>query len=76
MTESDRHDARRNWMRPSEVGERCGGVTAGQVCQWIKDGDLKAFNAAKKNAKRPDYRIRPEWVDEFEKKRTVNRTAA
>lgn len=76
MSETERHEARRNWLRPSEVAEMCGGVSVDQVYSWIDSGELCAFDARSTGAKRADYRIKPEWAAAFNAKRTVNAEAA
>lgn len=74
--EQERHEARRNWLKPETVADMLGGVSVSQVYAWIASGELCAFDASKKDAKRKDWRFRPEWVAAFNAKRTKNAEAA
>ena len=68
---ADRDRALYSWLTTAEVGRICGGVSAETVLSWIKMPDgLKALNVG--TAKRPVYRIKQEWADEFLRRRTVN----
>lgn len=71
------HQHRRaTWLSVSDVAARCGGVTNGQVIAWVDAGELRAWRAELPGSKRRELRFKPEWVAEFERKRTVNGQAA
>jgi hypothetical protein len=70
MSEADRHAARRTWLTTAQVAVELGGCTQSHVRALIDCGDLKALNVARTDAKRADYRLRQEWVDEYLKRRT------
>lgn len=70
MSAVEKEIARYNWLSPSEAGERAG-VTDETVLAWIKQsGGLRALNIG--TGKRPAYRIKPEWLEAFLARRTVN----
>lgn len=71
MSEAHRHEARRDWLSVSDIAGRLG-VSATTVYGYIAAGELTAWDASRPNAKRKDYRIRPEWFDTFYAKRIVN----
>jgi hypothetical protein len=70
-TESERHELRRNEMRASDVATELN-VSITQVYQYIEDGELTAWEAAKKGAKRADYRITRADFERFRKTRLKN----
>jgi hypothetical protein len=41
------------------------------VIGWIRSGELLAINVASRGATRPRYRISPEAIAEFERRRSV-----
>ena len=69
MSEAQRHEARRTWWNTVRVAEELGGMDVSTVRELIREGHLKAFNAARPGAKRADWRLLPEWVDEYRKGR-------
>lgn len=75
-SESERHEARRNWWDTAKIAEECGGVTTAQVRDWIDGGELRAMDVSSVGAKRPEWRSRPEWVEAFKARRTKNAEAA
>jgi excisionase family DNA binding protein len=62
--------ARRRNLSPSEIAERYG-VSTNTVSAWIRSGELKALNLAKRTAQLPRYSISPEAIEEFEAARAV-----
>lgn len=68
-SEGERHEARRRWLTTVQAGELLGGVDVSTVRELIRDGHLKAYNAARPGAKRADWRLLPEWVEEYRRKR-------
>lgn len=64
--------ARYRWLSPAEAGERIGGVSRDHVIRLLKEGELRARNVALASSKRPDYRIDPDSVDEFNRRRIVS----
>lgn len=69
VTESERHAARRTWWTTVKAGEELGGIDPSTVRALIESGHLKAFNAARPDAKRADWRLLPEWVEEYRRSR-------
>lgn len=67
--ERERAVAAYTWLTPTEAGERAGGVSAATIRAHIRSERLRALNVG--TATRPDYRIKPEWVDEFMATRTT-----
>ena len=47
------------------------GVTPEKVINWIRSGELPAFNAAENPAGRPRYRISREDMETFKARRSV-----
>ena len=70
-TEAERHELRRNEMRPSDVAQELN-VSITQVYTYIEDGELTAWDAAKRGAKRRDYRITKADFLKFRESRTIN----
>lgn len=70
-TEAERHDLRRNEMRPSDVAAELN-VSVTQVYQYIGAGELPVWDAAKKGAKRRDYRVTRADFEKFRKSRMIN----
>lgn len=52
------------WVSPPELAKQLG-VSAETVLHWIRNGELRAANLAKRNNGRPRWRISPEWLNEF-----------
>lgn len=76
MNARERDVAKYTWLSLKQAGEALGGASSHQVRRWIEDGELTAFDASRKDAKRKDYRIAPEWLEAFKEKRTRNAEAA
>lgn len=57
------------YLTPQDVAERLG-CTPTHVSRLVTDGKLRAINIAA-GARRPLYRIKPEWLSEFEAAREV-----
>lgn len=75
VSEADRHEARRQWLSTSQAGELMGNVTAEHVRSLIGAGALRALDVSKPGAKVREFRIRPEWVDEWIERNTVGAKA-
>lgn len=71
-TEAERQRARYTWYTPKEAGVLLGGISDEHVRQLISDGDLTALDVSRKQSQQKDYRISPEWVAAFLKRRTKN----
>jgi excisionase family DNA binding protein len=70
MTAVEKEIARYQWLSPAEAGARVG-VTDETVVRWIKQaGGLKALDIGTKA--NPRYRIRPDWLDAFVARRSIN----
>lgn len=67
---AEHEQARYTWLTPRECGEQAGGVADTTVREWITTGKLRALNVGTKT--RPEYRIRPEWLEDFTRRQTVN----
>jgi excisionase family DNA binding protein len=52
-----------------ELADRFG-VGDHTICEWIRRGDLRAINVARKPGTRPKWRVTPEALAEFELART------
>ena len=63
-------EARYGWITTPVAGERIG-VSAKHVVKLIRAGELRARNVALPGAKRPDFRVDPESVEEFLDRRTT-----
>jgi len=48
------------------------GVKAETVISWIRSGELRAIDVARRNAKRPRYRIPTDAIIAFENGRTAS----
>ena len=71
MSEAARQQAKAMWLSTRQAGELLGGVSVQQVRAWVANGQLTAFDASEKpGITRPDWRFKPEWIAEFEAKRT------
>lgn len=57
------------YLTPPEIAEQFG-VKADTVRDWIRSGDLKAVNVAKKG-QRPIFKVAQTWLDEFVAARMV-----
>jgi len=55
-------------MTPPDVA-RYLGIDAAKVLDWIRDGELKAYNVAARSSGRPRWRIEKEALDEFLRRR-------
>lgn len=69
--ETERHILRRNELRPSDVAREAN-VSMTQVYQYIDDGELPAWDAARKGAKRRDIRITRADFERFMESRKIN----
>lgn len=58
------------YLTPPEIAARLG-CKAETVCGWIKSGELKAINLARRGAMKPRFRISPESLAAFELARSV-----
>lgn len=58
-------------LTPPQVAKRYG-VNPDTVRGWIINGDLRATNIAKAGSTRPQYRIAPEALAEFDRKRIAS----
>lgn len=52
------------WWTTREMAQHAGGVSEEQVRRWIRGGQLRALNIAA-GKRRAEYRIRPEWGQQF-----------
>jgi len=52
------------YRTPPQVGKILG-VTADKILAWIANGELKAFNVATKDSKRPRWRVSPAELEAF-----------
>lgn len=57
-------------LTPPDVAKRYG-VSPDTVRLWIEQGDLEAMNVAKRGATRPRYRIEPDALAKFDKRRVA-----
>lgn len=71
--DQEREVARYNWLSTAEAGALAGGVSDATVREWIGAGHLKALNI--NVGGKPEYRIKPEWLEAFVAKQTVNEAA-
>jgi excisionase family DNA binding protein len=63
-------------LRVREVAEHYG-VTAGTVLAWLRSGELRAINVGRRvGARKPRWRITPEALAAFERRRTPSPTPA
>ena len=46
-------------------------VSPDTVLNWIRTGQLKAYNVASLNSSRPSYRVDPEALEQFKRLRQV-----
>jgi len=60
-----KHHGTADYFRPRDLALRWG-VCVDKVLNFIRSGELRAFNVAAKNSKRPRYRIPLESVRQFE----------
>lgn len=71
MRTKEQEQARYRWPSPAEAAQRLGGVSAEHVIRLIKDGALRARNVARPKARRPEYRVDPASIEEFNRSRMV-----
>ncbi len=64
-TSSKKRRGTADYVRPRDLALQWG-VCVDKVLNFIRSGELRAFNVAAKNAKRPRYRIPLESVRQFE----------
>lgn len=62
-----------NWPAPSAVARMLGGVSAEHVIRLVKAGELRARNVAVTGTR---YRIDPESVEDFKRRRAVGEDEA
>lgn len=60
------------WLSTRETAARLGGVSPDQVYSWVEAGELQAMDISRSGAKRKTYAFKPEWVEAFMEKRTLN----
>lgn len=71
MSTAEREIARYQWLSTAEAGAIAGGVTSETVLGWIhQPNGLKAMDIGTKA--RPEYKIKPEWLNDFMALRTRN----
>lgn len=58
------------YLTPPELASRLR-VKAAKVINWIRSGELRAIDLATRGSRRPRYRISPEAVAEFERRRSA-----
>lgn len=75
VSEADRQRARSRWLTTRDLAERWG-VSMEHVRGLIVGGELRALDVSRDPKKSHEYRVHPEWVDEFEARRTSGPTAA
>lgn len=75
VAEAERHEARRRWLTTAKAGERLG-ISPDQVRELIAAKAIRAMNVSKPGAKQREYRIREEWVDQYEQRNTSGPEAA
>ena len=68
MNTAERALALYTWLTVHDVAERQG-VSEWVVRQWIASGQLKARNMG--TAQRKWWKVKHEWLEEFERQRTV-----
>lgn len=56
------------YLSPPKIGELLG-VTPAKVLNWIRTGELKALDITQKGCTKKRYKVKPEWLDEFERSR-------
>ncbi len=61
----------RGRLTPPQVAERYG-ASPDTVRGWIERGELRAVNIARPGSKRARYRIEPDALDEFDRKKVPN----
>lgn len=65
----------REWMTPPQVGRQLR-VKPERIVGWIRSGELAAVDVSSRpGVGRPRYRISPEALDEFLKRRAAGRQA-
>lgn len=58
------------YLTPPEVAARLG-CKAETVIGWIRNGELRALNVARRGTMKPRYRVSPEALELFELTRAV-----
>lgn len=56
------------YLSPPKIGKLLG-VTPAKVLQWIRNGELKAIDISQKGCIKKRYKVKPEWLDDFEQSR-------
>ena len=71
MRTKEQEQARYRWPSPAVAGVRIGGVSPEHVIRLIKDGALRARDVSRPKSKRPEYRVDPDSIEEFNRTRMV-----
>ena len=58
------------YLTPPELAARYG-CNASKVRGWIRDGELAAIDLATRGSSKPRYKISPEAIAEFERRRSA-----
>jgi excisionase family DNA binding protein len=69
MTEAERHTARRGAVRVADAASQLE-VSTKHVRTLIEDGELRALNVARRDAKRAEYRLQQSDIDDFKRRRS------
>lgn len=73
QSEAERHEARRRWLTTPEAAEMLG-VSPGQIRALIAADALREMVVSRPEARQREYRIRPEWLTEYEERNTSGPT--
>lgn len=63
------------WLTPPQFARQLG-VSSEKVLLWIRNGELRAVNVADRMAGRPRWRLSPEAIEEFLRRRQSTAPAA
>ena len=58
------------YLTPPQLAEIYG-VKPAKILAWISSGELAALNLAARGSSRPRYRISPEAIEQFERRRSA-----
>lgn len=73
ISEAERQRAVYKWLNTRRAAERLG-VSVEHVRLLIDDKELRAMDVSRDPSRYHEYRIKPEWCDEFEARRTSGPT--
>jgi hypothetical protein len=59
-----------SYLTPPELAQRYR-CKASKIVGWIRSGELRALDLATRGSRRPRYRISPEAIAEFERRRSA-----